>query len=533
MSLQSKRTPIRILIDASGWRQGEGSISITSAMAALGFDLSLLEVRRKRWVKWFAGPLALAALLAVFSVSWPLPLIGVVGLSIGGAILIATLGVERCLLLSFLLTIVGETKFRARNPGELLAGNFDWEVGLELASYALLALLSVAGFLRLKRQDLRLEGIEIPLSLYAGFALLSTSWSVEPRLSAVRGIQQIILLFYSLVCVRLISPARILDALKRTLTGYVVGCTALALVFPWAAYAHSNVRFSWFAVHPIIASEEASVALILFIVDAFFRGGEYRAAKRGQWWHRLAMIALPAIIIATRARGPIIALFAVLIVLVGLRYLGPNIGLWMVGLGLAAGLIWVVTDFSLADSLQSVSGSGSGLNAYILRQQSAGEVMTLSGRIGLWKAIYRLILAQPVLGYGFVASRSVLLEWFPWAGEAHNAMLESLLNLGLVGCLLLWTPLLYVVGDFFRPRAQYGIRVRWEALAVIAMLVFLLVVGFDSASFAGFITYDPTYFAAAMALHQQLRREAGRPRSERSISAVPFVDARLGQPAPS
>src|SRR5579871_6571301 len=171
-------------------------------MSSLGFDLSLLEVRRKRWLRWFAGPVALAVLLAVFSVSWPLPLIGVVWLSIGGAILIATLGVERCLLLSFLLTIVGETKFRARNPGELLAGNFDWEVGLELASYALLALLSVAGFFRLKRQDLRLEGIEIPLSLYAGFALLSTSWSVEPRLSAVRGIQQIILLFYSLVCAR-------------------------------------------------------------------------------------------------------------------------------------------------------------------------------------------------------------------------------------------------------------------------------------------------------------------------------------------
>jgi O-antigen ligase len=507
---------------------------IASAIAALGFDPLLLTVRRKRGARWLAGSLALAALLAVLSVSLPLPLVGIVGLSIAGAILIATLGVERCLLLSFLLTIVGETKFRARNPGELLAGNLDWEVGLELASYALLALLSVAGFVRLKRRDLRLEGIEIPLSLYAGLALLSTSWSVEPRLSAVRGIQQIILLFYSLVCVRLISPARILDALKRTLTGYVLGCTALALVFPWAAYAHSNVRFSWFAVHPIIASEEAGVALILFIVDALFRG-EYRTTKRERWWHRVAMIALPAIILATRARGPIIALFAVLIVLVGLRYLGPNIGLWMIGLGLAGGLIWVVTDFSLADSLQTVSGSGSGLNAYILRQQSAGEVMTLSGRIGLWKAIYRLILARPVIGYGFVASRSVLLEWFPWAGEAHNAMLESLLNLGLVGCLLLWSPLLYVVGNFFRPRVQYGIRVRWETLAVIAMLVFLLVVGFDSASFAGFITYDPTYFAVAMALHQQLRREAGRRISDKSMvnytSGAYLPEARLRQPA--
>ena len=482
---------------------------IGSLIAVAGFESSPIGVGPKRRIGRFAALLALAIASALFSISWPLPLIGTLALIIGTAGLIVVIGVERCLLLSFLLTIVGETKFRARNPGELLAGHLDWEVGLELASYALLAILSLAGFLKLKLQDQTLEGVEIPLAGYAGFALLSTLWSVEPRLSTVRAIQQTILLFYCFVVVRLVRPGRVLDALKRTLAGYVLVCTSLALTFPWAAYVHSIVRFSWFAVHPIIASEEACVALILLIVDSLFRR-EYRTTKRWHSSHNLAMVALAAIIVATRARGPIIALAVVLLALVGLRYFGPNIGIWIAGLGLAAALIWTVTDSSLADSLRGMSGSQSGLNAYILRQQSAGEVMSLSGRIGLWKTIYRLIVVRPIFGYGFVASRSVLLAWFPWAGEAHNALLESLLNLGLVGCLLLWGPLLSMVCNFFRPCAELAVRVRWEELAVIAMLVFLLVVGFDSASFAGFITYDPTYFAAAMLVHQQLQREAGR-----------------------
>jgi O-antigen ligase len=454
--------------------------------------------------------LALAIAVGLVSIQWPLPFTGMLMVYLGGTALVAIIGVERCLPFCLALIVVGETKFRARNAGALLEGNIDWEVGFELACYGLVALVTLGALAKFKWQDLKPRGVELPLAAYTLLAVLSTLWSVDFRLSAVRSLQQAILFSYVFVLARVERPARVLDVLRQTLTAYVLIGAALALLIPAASYKpvlHTTaLRFSWFAVHPIVAAEETSMALILFAVGALFvPESETVPGKKG--WRYLAIAGLIGVIIATRARGPLVALAGALSVLFGLRYLGRSVGMWFGALCLVVFLVCTLCDFSIAAAVQTLLESQSSLRQYVLRGESAGYVMGLAGRIGLWKTIYRFVIKRPIFGYGFVASRTLLLQWFKWAGESHNALAESLLNLGIVGTVLLWGPMLYVVGGFFMPRVELRMRERWEEIAVIASLVFLLIISVDSASFAGFITYDPMVFAVAMMLHQRLRME--------------------------
>jgi O-antigen ligase len=74
------------------------------------------------------------------------------------------------------------------------------------------------------------------------------------------------------------------------------------------------------------------------------------------------------------------------------------------------------------------------------------DYITLNGRTDLWEYAIQLIQARPLHGYGYFASRFVLLDAFFWAGHAHNSFIETTLSTGVVGlCFLLaWTGYLAV-----------------------------------------------------------------------------------------
>jgi O-antigen ligase len=55
------------------------------------------------------------------------------------------------------------------------------------------------------------------------------------------------------------------------------------------------------------------------------------------------------------------------------------------------------------------------------------------------------VLARPILGTGYFASRYLLIKEFPWAGHAHNSFLEVLITTGLVGLLILLAFVFYVI----------------------------------------------------------------------------------------
>lgn len=85
----------------------------------------------------------------------------------------------------------------------------------------------------------------------------------------------------------------------------------------------------------------------------------------------------------------------------------------------------------------------------LVRPLLTDEVYTLNSRTELWAKTLSHILAQPILGAGYFASRYLLIKDFSWAGHAHNSFLEVMLTTGLVGLLILLAFLLVVCREIF------------------------------------------------------------------------------------
>jgi hypothetical protein len=64
------------------------------------------------------------------------------------------------------------------------------------------------------------------------------------------------------------------------------------------------------------------------------------------------------------------------------------------------------------------------------------EVLTINGRVELWKTVVPLLSSSLFLGFGLDGARELLLEAFDWSGNSHNAVFELILAAGLPGALL-------------------------------------------------------------------------------------------------
>ena len=456
-------------------------------------------------------PLALAAVIVVLGLTLVLSLAA---------------GRENSLAIGFFLVLLAETKFRNRDAGALLSGQIDAQIGFELALYSVVVLLTAINVVRIPLGRLRPGPNERFLICYALFAVASFLWSPTPGITAVRGMQQLMLLTFLFVAIRVLGPQRFLRSLTMTLVFSVLICAAFALIFPWAKGPlefetwHKIPRFSWFAVHPITAACEAGAAAVLLLSEQLYG---FALSKKRILMQPLRLFYVPviAILLATRARGAILAALASALLLI----IRPRVSSWMAASAAIALFTLVVlvsvAGFDLANPLFSaVVSEDNPVGEYLLRGQSMDQFLTLSGRTELWQGAYELFLKQPILGHGYVASRSILLGVESWAGEAHNALVESLLDLGLIGTILIWLPVLRTFSGSLRmiPGRQGMI---WPFPVVSAVLIFVLFEGFVTAGFAGFLTYDPTLLFSSICLFDALLARPARHGIQPAISKMP------------
>jgi hypothetical protein len=136
-----------------------------------------------------------------------------------------------------------------------------------------------------------------------------------------------------------------------------------------------------------------------------------------------------------------------------------------------------------------------------------------------------LFQSRPILGYGYVGSRGVLLNVLPWAGEAHNAVAETLLDLGIVGVVLVWVPLLSSL--FLSLTGETPSVPDWAEGFLFATLVFLIFDGFSEAGFVGVVSAMPiVFFSTVLACGDSVGVPfaVAQPDSDRAHSNRAFVE---------
>jgi O-antigen ligase len=444
---------------------------------------------------------AFAAASAVTS-EW-VPMVAVVAVSAAAVfVLLCPLAALR---VSFFLIVLSDTKFRSRDPMALLSGGIDGQVIFELGCYAAALLGVVVNLLpALGRDWRRLTRTELLLGAYVLVAVASVLWSANPQISAGRGIQLAILYLLCVVAARRLGPEPMLRTFAASLVLYVLLAAGLAAVFP--AARRPGPLFSWFAVHPVEAGSLGGEAALIMIACALYAPQAWRHSLR-----RLALWAGTAacvtVLLSAHERAPAFAFFAAVITLWVRKRLRP----------LAAGLVLCamlglagIGLRNLAETYGGVAAGPTGGNpiaVYILRNQNRDQFLSLSGRTDLWEYVYSLIREHPLIGHGYVASRSLMLARFPWAGTSHGAAMEIFLNLGLIGAALLGTVVVKTLASSFVTTAAPGAQDAWERSLALAAYVFLIVLAVANDSFAGVPGQLMLLFFAVTMAREHLRED--------------------------
>jgi O-antigen ligase len=439
-------------------------------------------------------------------VGWLMGLCGLVALGI-----VITLQPRKALACAFFVVMLAETKFRMRDPGALLAGDVDSQILFELLLYSMILLVVVLNFLSSACPPLTPTLVEWALFGYVLLALLSSFWAADVRITAVRSVQLCILYALCFVGLRVLGPQHLLRLLTTSTVCYVLLFACLAVAFPWADGTRFTQttripRFTWFALHPIATAAYAGTAALLLATEGLFAPGAWRRRLVGlPLW--LLLIPLVLVLLATRSRGAILAFLVTLVVLCCRRYVNP----WIVGC-LSYGLLALSAmslglGFALPASVQKILSDEIPLMAFLLRGQVMEEFLSLSGRTELWQHVHALFLKHPLLGYGYLASRSMLLKVLPWAGEAHNALAESLLDVGVIGTALVWFALMRAFLSSLLGTLRISGVGGWQQACIFGALLFLVLHSLVDATFAGTPGYQVLLLFATVLAHNRLTQE--------------------------
>jgi O-antigen ligase len=384
---------------------------------------------------------------------------------------------------AFAIVLVAGTKLRVRDASDTLDGAIDLQILAELALYAVIgsAVAAICWSYDVLRQLTRTEKLIIG---YAALAAVSTLWSAAPALTFIRAAQLATIALLAIAAVRVLGERPALWIACASVAVYVIVCATLAATLPFAAQTYESpeegFRFSWFSIHPIQAGSLTAIgALGLF--SASLEPMRSLGTRRGRLFGIPALFyvaALGAVLVLTNSRGPLLACLAGAGVLVLLQVeVRTRAALVLTGGTLAGAFVAFGPD--LGRWLSTLANQDTALTRLLFRGETADTLLQLNGRVDLWDTVRPAIAAHPLLGYGYQASRAIILDAADWAAYAHNALLQTLLDLGVVGTAALLAILASGFVGFVRGH-QHG----WTRATLGALLVFLVLNSISNESFA-------------------------------------------------
>jgi O-antigen ligase len=320
------------------------------------------------------------------------------------------------------------------------------EFGLILAGLALLAIY-------LKTQGAFWFDLKSPafllISLFCFWGVLSSIWSPNPILTVAKSAELWCISLAALMFVTLVMRGRMTNGKLERILGLsmvaVICGLLVANIFYWGVLlpntADTSLPLDFIAEepalerpqlilvyqHPLLTADLLALSVIcLFLSDL------------RKTWKAILIPGVLALLWLTDARGPTGGLLVAVVALAVLKLRGNNLRaivvMLVISIGLAAVLLF---QHSLPAAFASLM---------------TDDVATLNSRTELWSRIMSHVLAQPILGTGYYASRYLLIKDFKWAGHAHNSFLEVLMTTGVIGLLMLCAFVLHVFREILTTR---------------------------------------------------------------------------------
>ena len=347
----------------------------------------------------------------------------------------------------------------------------------------------------------------LPL-MAAGFLLISVLWSVDPRLTLNQGT------VYFFVVLGAIGLADALDGDElMDLVGLICGLCAVASVVQFLIFPEPGDFRGLFSHKNLLGQIMAGGTLTAL------HGLRIRSGRRFRYICIMALCTIVALMSKSATSVLAIIAFCWLDILGRLYLRGGPIRMLSMFLSIVSVLIAV----------------GFVLNADLIFDLF-GKDQTLTGRTFIWPYVIDNISEQPILGWGFHAFWSTLnphasqisnaLGWM--IPEAHNGILEFLLQVGFVGTLFfmfLW------IRNFAMALKCMNGPARQFGLSSVLLLVGILVVGVsEEVLLSGQQIFTGLFFITGFVCDKNLRlaRKVRRHVRARSGSAPPRNALALG-----
>lgn len=322
------------------------------------------------------------------------------------------------------------------------------------------------------------------LTVFLVYCFLSILWSDFPLVSLKRWLK--VLGHPIMVLVVLTEPdpeEAVIRLLKRCAYVWVPVSILFIKYFPELGSSYS--MWTGAADYGGIAGSKNMLGLDLFIMGAFFFWyfpKVWRAERSNKRRNELILIALFGGMIGWlfNMAHSSTSLVAFLIASAVLMFLGRR---------------WVkpqyITAYFLAAVFAGIVAEGV-FGIYSSFLQILGKDPTLSDRTKVWADLFKMV-TNPVLGTGFESFwlgdhlKPLWAKWWWHPNEAHNCYLETYLNLGLVGLVLL---LGWMIVTYRKARRNLLDGLDWGRFR----LAFLVAILFYNWTESALRALDPIYF---------------------------------------
>ena len=339
-----------------------------------------------------------------------------------------------------------------------------------------------------------------PLVAFVGLAVLSTLWSDNPAITFRRSVAlcfTVVFGFYLANRYSLKEQLRLLAWMSGVCIFFSVPFQLLHVGSPV-----SDMLGAWYGI--FVDKSIFGMAMALSVVIFMLRA---KAEPNRRWHMRLGMLSALVMLLLSRSETPLVTIILMVFLLPLSGILRKKIRTVLKGMTLAAvggaGLLFVL--FTHWGSFTNALGRG----------------QTMSGRLQLWAFCAVMALQKPWLGYGYSAfwsgmngpSYRIIRAFGIPIAHAHNAFLQTWLDLGLLGlALLVLILVVYPVRAALLIRRSRQPEATWPLMVFAFIFLFMLT---DVPIPVGNSLYMMIFISSAFAVSSPLRQAS----SERALRA--------------
>jgi O-antigen ligase len=268
----------------------------------------------------------------------------------------------------------------------------------------------------------------LPLCMYAAWAALTALWSVSPMATILKVV--VLALQYVLLGMlvrRYSTRAHLVHGVVTVLYALTFSAALGAILAPGVAFRDTERGFGrlW-GVFPDITPNSLGLVAAIALIGWVARQGPKFVVSGAAWPVSGAVIGV--VLLATRTRYTL-AIAALCSAYLVMRMRGGGLvrraSLTLAAAGAIGGLAY--TAQSIVD--------------YVVREQTAEQLLTLTGRTKTWARALDVAAERPWAGWGYYAGHRVHLSALPGTdletSNLDNMWIESLVDVGVIGTFLL------------------------------------------------------------------------------------------------